>query len=765
MNREILSIENIMPDYKEAIEASGIISMSDANGIITYVNQNFCSLSKFSAKDIIGKTYRQIRSDFHPEQFYAEIWQTINTGTKWKGEIHNRAKDGSLFWLSVNIIPFTGSDGKPFKYMAISHDITLLKAYADEHKEHSSKTQQELDRFLEMVSEVFFSFDISAARPLTVSPSCFKLFGYTKDEMENEPEIYRRLVHPVDIEKLFAYHAETLMKGEQSFFVFRIIKKDHKMRWVEWRLVPTMDDKGNFIRCDGLCWDITDRENTQEKINAAIRALQLSEDKFRKIFEAGLEGMALMTSDGEVVDVNETMCRMLGYPRSEMVKIKRDDFLVNQNGGEHASVTTRKQTGWYFGPAQYRTSKGTIKDVEVSTSIITGADGRQLVFICSRDVTDKVLAEQKLEDSEKRFRAILENGYDIITLMDGQGNSFYRSPSYYNTFGYTREEMTNYPAYHYVHEEDGQKLKDIIAELVTMPGAEVSAEWRQLHKDGHWVWLEGKATNMLHDTSIKGIVNNYRDITARKLWEQKLADANQSLEKKVIERTEELMEANKLLESYSYSVAHDLRSPLRVLAGYAKVLSTSAKHKLEKQDLELLETIITSSKKMSDLVTDLLTFSRVAQEKIKPEEVNMDALVADAVESLKHTEAAGNTQFKLHALGNAYCDKALLKQVWINLIGNACKYSAKNKNAHIEIGTEQTDGRKVYYIKDNGVGFDNEHADKLFDAFYRLHHDNTYEGTGVGLALVKSVIANHSGKIWATGKANEGATFRFYLGA
>ena len=779
MQQELLGIEKIMPDYKKAIEAAGIISMADADGAITYVNANFCDISKYNPEEIKGKSIQFLHSDFHNTKFYAEIWPTISTGAAWRGEVHNRAKDGSHFWLYSHIVPFVDEHGTPFKFMTLSQDITALKqqhekmeqrnleleSHVAERADELSKTQKELDRFLEMVSEVFFSFDITSARPLTVSPSCYKLFGYTKEEMESEPEIYRQLVHPVDIEKLFAYHTETLMKGEQSFFVFRIITKDSKVRWVEWRLVPTMDEHGNLLRCDGLCWDITDRENTQEKIAAAIRALQLSEDKFRKIFETSLEGMALFSNEGALVDVNETMCRMLGYPRVEMMKVHRDDFLVNLNDeGEHEAVTTRRATGWYFGPAKFKRSNGTIIDVEVSSSIITGADNRQLVFICSRDVTDKLLAEQKLEDSEKRFRAVIEHGHDIITLMDTQGNAIYRSPSYYKTFGYTAEEMSDYPAYNLVHEDDREKLKAMIAEMITVPGASAKSEWRQKHKDGRWLWLEGRGTNMLHDPSIKAIVNNYRDITERKLNEQKLAEANHLLEKKVIERTEELMEANKLLESYSYSVAHDLRSPLRVLAGYAKVLSTSAKDKLEPQDQELLNAIITSSKKMTNLVTDLLTFSRVAKEKIQPEEVNMDALVAEVIEGLRQTETAANTHFKINELGNSFCDKALLHQVWINLVSNACKYSAQNKTATVEIGAEQVDGRKVYYIKDNGVGFDMEHADKLFDAFYRLHHDSTYEGTGVGLALVKSVITHHNGQIWATANPHEGATFRFYLG-
>ncbi len=777
-----------------------------------------------------------------------------------------------------------------------------------------------------------------------------------------------------------------------------------------------MDTEGVLVGANGLSWDITDRENAKEKIAEALKALQLSEDKFKKLFDTSLDGMGILTSDGKVIDANEAYCKNLGYTRDEVLLLHRDDMLVNTEPGEHIAVRTREEKGSFFGFVKMRKKNGAITDFEVSSSRFESAESRQLVFICCRDITERLKAKQQLIDNEKRFRALIENGRDVITMMDAKGTIFYRSPSYQNVLGFTAEELTGRAQFEDVHSDDVQMLKEKLGPLMSAPGYSADALWRQRHKNGQWLWLEGRGTNLLHDPSVKAIVNNFRDVTEHKLAEDKLAQAhdelnrlfnnidevlysadrnpprliqmsascqkiygytaeefftnvelwrdvvlpedepvlgeifgtlskgfvghgqyrirhkngsvrwidatvtptlnnegvltrvdgvnrditaqkeadeqvrlsqqrfkaliekgsdaiavlglnktllyispsveqilgykpeevmgqltadfihpddlevyrprvyelaangdsmkvesriqhknghwvwleviftnqinepavggvvanfrdvteskkaleeiaslNQSLEKKVNERTAELQDANKLLESYNYSVAHDLKAPLRIIAGYAKVLSDTAKERLHDQDRQLLDVIMNTSKKTAQLVSDLLAFSQVKQERIKHEDVDMDKLVLEVVEHVKETDVAPFAKIKLHPMGNSTCDSRLIKQVWVNLVSNAYKYSKQNSEPQVEIGTEITDGKTVYYVKDNGVGFNNEQSAKLFEVFYRIHRDKTFEGTGIGLALAKSVIDHHGGKIWAEGEEGKGATFRFYL--
>ena len=1032
MKIELEKSQKEVAEYKYALDSSSIVATTDAKGIITYANNNFCKISQYSSEELVGQTHRIINSGFHSADFFKDLWQTISEGKIWKGDIKNRAKDGTYYWVDTTIIPFSDDSGKPYKYLAIRNDITarkiaedevvflndILQSRVSERTTELAKTQAELDRFLDMVREVFFSFDYSRPEFLTVSPSCYKVFGYTAEEIAKEPGLWHKMIHPEDVEKTRALIREKLSMGEDAFPVYRVINKSGQVRWIESRIVPKIDVVGTLIGANGLSWDITDRENAKEKIAEVKQALQLSEDKFKKLFDSSFDGMGILTPDGKIVDANEAYCKSLGYTREEVMKLHRDEMLVNTETGTHYAVKARQERGGFFGAVKMKRKDGTPRDFEVSSTPFAGADGKPLVFICSRDITDKLKAERQLADSEKRFRALIEKGRDVITLMDATGQIVYRSPSYTSVLGYTSAEIAALPLYSEIYPDDTPVLQKMIADLIKKPGATASAIWRQRNKNGQWLWLEGSGINLLHDPSINAIVNNFRDITEHKLAENKLTEAhnelnrlfntidevlysaernpprliqmsascekiygytaddffinvelwrdvilpedgllmaevyatldkgivaqaqyrirhknggirwidaivtptldekgvlirvdgvnrditaqkeadeklrlsqqrfkaliekgsdgialigrnniinyispsvenilgysanemtgmasmnfiyeddialrkeslnklldmpmgssvsieyrvrhkkghviwlqatltnlmddpsiggvvgnfhditiqknagdeiaalNQSLEKKVEERTQQLQEANKLLESYNYSVAHDLKAPMRIIAGYAKVLSDRAKDKLQAEDLQLLNVIISTSKKSAQLISDLLDFSQVSKQEVKAKDIDFDALVAEVVGHVKETDTNPLAQIKLHPLGTSYCDDRLIKQVWVNLVSNAVKYSKQNASPLVEIGCEIKDNHKVYFIKDNGVGFNSEQAPKLFDVFYRIHRDNSFEGTGIGLALVKSVIDHHGGKIWAEGVEGKGATFRFYL--
>jgi signal transduction histidine kinase len=237
---------------------------------------------------------------------------------------------------------------------------------------------------------------------------------------------------------------------------------------------------------------------------------------------------------------------------------------------------------------------------------------------------------------------------------------------------------------------------------------------------------------------------------------------NQSLEKKVKERTAELEIANREMESFSYSVSHDLRAPLRIINGYCKMLLKNNLAKFDTQGQEDLNVIMSNAIHMGNLIDDLLDFSRLGRASIQKNHVNMTDMVEAIVKEMK-TNEGGKAEVHIGKFGPTDCDPALMRQVWTNLISNAFKYSRKKENPIIEIGSTGLNGHQTYFIKDNGAGFDMQHADKLFAVFQRLHKVTEYEGTGVGLALVERIINKHGGKIWADAKEGQGATFYFTL--
>jgi two-component system sensor kinase len=228
-------------------------------------------------------------------------------------------------------------------------------------------------------------------------------------------------------------------------------------------------------------------------------------------------------------------------------------------------------------------------------------------------------------------------------------------------------------------------------------------------------------------------------------------------------RTVELEFVNRELESFSYSVSHDLKAPIRAIQGFSRMLLGEYAARLDEEGHRLLDVIVSNTQIMSNLIDDLLALSRLGRQKLKKDSVNLTAMAGQVFERLKSQEPERNLQLVLKDLPSAHGDPSLLYQVMINLMGNAIKYTKSRKVAVIEVEGKNSDNETIYCVKDNGIGFDERYADKIFGVFQRLHRSEHYEGSGVGLAIVKRIIQRHGGRVWGEGKVDKGAVFCFAL--
>lgn len=372
------------------------------------------------------------------------------------------------------------------------------------------------------------------------------------------------------------------------------------------------------------------------------------------------------------------------------------------------------------------------------------------------DLIERQRVNEALRESEERYRLLFENNPYPTWVVDEKTLAFFAvNQAAIISYGYSLSEFL------------AMTLKDIcpsdevlfVFEKVSNAYARVEETTRKhCRKDGSVIDVEITSHPLIFaGKSARVVLAN--DVTERKHAEDAIKELNTNLE----QRSVLLEQANKDLESFSYSVSHDLRAPLRAIDGFSHILLDDCADKLDAEGVRVLEVIRSNTRNMSRLIDDLLAFSRLGRKPIERSEIDMAHLVDDVFVHLDPVSPAQTLRFNVETLPPTHGDAALIRQVWMNLLSNALKYSRKTKAPTVNVGSYAQNGDNVYFVKDNGAGFDMKYADKLFGVFQRLHKAEDFEGTGVGLAIVQRIIQRHNGRIWAEAQVNEGATFFFSL--
>jgi len=577
-----------------------------------------------------------------------------------------------------------------------------------------------------------------------------ELYGWRAEEILGK--LTHELFQTVFPKPLVEIEAETLGKG---FWEGELIhhRRDGSAVTVSSRWVLRRDAQGEP---GGILESNRDRTQHQQE-----------EEKFRNLLESGPDAMVIVNKRGQIQLINAQTEKLFGYSREELIGMRVEILVPQRFQGQHSGhreeyAQSPQPRSMGAGLDLYgRRKDGSEFPVEISSSPLETSEGT-LVSSAIRDVTQrKKLAEEFLEH-EMRFRMLIDAVQDYaIVSLDAGGLVTTWNTGAQRLKGYNSEEIIGQHVSRFYSRgdiEEGKPEKKLAE--ATASGRVEDQGWR-VRKDGSRFWSEGVTTALRgQGGELIGFVKIDKDISSRRASEEQI----QKLNAELMQRVDELAGANRELESFSYSVSHDLRAPLRHMDGFARILREEYSGAMPVEAIRYLDRILTAATHMGQLVDDLLNLARIGRTELKREKRQIAGLVKQVMAELPAEAQERSIEWRIEPLPEMNCDPGLVKLVFANLLANAVKFTRNQASALIEVGSRVTDGQLTIFVRDNGVGFDPQYADKLFGVFQRLHRQEDFEGTGIGLVTVQRIVRRHGGEIWVKSQVDAGATFFFTLG-
>lgn len=485
--------------------------------------------------------------------------------------------------------------------------------------------------------------------------------------------------------------------------------------------------------------------------------LQGADEPYRIFIETMSEGAATLTANHTIVYSNQSFADMLKIPHEQVMGASLEDFVASDQRHRLRSLLDQARSRGVRGEISFIAGDKSTVLTELSLSATKLADAPGICLVAN-DVTRSKLAERLLY-----LASIVESTDDAIIGEQSDHTIMSWNRGAEILFGYAAEEAIGRPISILSPADKAENSANVFEQI--MDGEKnVRFESERIRKDGRRVQVALTISPIRNaDGDFLGVSTIARDITDRKRAEEEIRELNAGLERRVAERTAGLVEANKELESFSYSASHDLRAPLRAMDGYCQILLEDYADRLDIEGNGYLHRVRAASQQMDQLIDGILTLSRTTRREIRRTTVDLSAITRTVALGLENANPDRLLQFVIRPGMMVSADDNLLRIVIENLLGNACKFTSKLSQARIEIGSVDLDGETAYFVQDNGAGFDMTYAAKLFQPFQRLHTPAEFQGTGIGLATAQRVVRRHGGRLWAKGEVDKGATFFFTL--
>ena len=677
--------------------------------------------------------------------------------------------DGIEQWIRWEVRPWHQPNGGIGGIVIFTEDITA-------RKKAEEALQQSEERFQAMVNGIPQLAWMAEAdgHIFWYNERWFEYTGTTLEQMEGWG--WQRVHHPDALPKVMERWTASLEDGNPFDMEFPLRGADGRFRMFLTRILPLKNSEGRVVRWFGTNTDISELKKAEE-------ALREREQRIRVLLGSTAEAIIGDDLEGNCTFCNPAALSVLGYEDQSSLLNRNLHTIMHHAHPDGTALSSEEceliqavRAGHdYHSDEQYFWRKnGTcfpaecwchplFEDGKVTGSVLT--------FF---DITDRKRAQEQVQENRARLGAALASMTDAVIISDNNGrflNFNDRFATYYR-FGNKAEcpqTLDDFGHLLDVFLPDGEPApREMWAVPRALRGETASnAEYGLRRKDTGETWVGSYSFGPIRDKegSIVGSVVVARDITQQKANEREIRNLNEELEQRVTQRTAQLQAANKELEAFTYSVSHDLRAPLRHISGFSKLLVEEFGSALPPDAHHYLNRIQDGTLRMGLLVDDLLNLGRVGRQELHLQVAGLRSIVEEVIRDLQPECAGRQVEWKIGTLPFVECDPGLLKQVFQNLLANALKFTKPRATPVIEVGQQDNSDPPTIYVRDNGVGFSMKYADKLFGVFQRLHRQEDFEGTGVGLATVQRIVQKHGGRIWAEGALDKGATFYMTLGA